>query len=213
MKDLLQLMEASSIKVILMDREFVGKKWFQWLDRQGVGFVARIKNNTIVSNRLAGEYTSTQGRKPVKRLRIWGQNLFFGSKKIVKGRTSHLYVVSNRFTGKEALKLYRKRWSIELLFSHLKRKGFNLEDTHMTDNKKIEKLISIISLSFLFTFGWGCYLRDSQKQTSASKRKSLFRLGLEDLLHALTNLNGGKVRWKSFIRWLKSCQLNEIFDV
>ena len=54
-----------------------------------------------------------------------------------------IMVVSNHLSGKEALKVYRKRWGIERLFGHLKRKGFDLEATHMTCPKKLEKLFAI----------------------------------------------------------------------
>jgi len=30
-----------------------------------------------------------------------------------------------------ALRQYRKRWGIECLFAHLKKRGFNTEDTHL----------------------------------------------------------------------------------
>lgn len=213
MKDLLRLIDAKSIHVLLMDREFIGKQWLSWLDLNGFGYVVRLRRNTIIGGKKAHEYTSTPGRKPLKALEIWGLQLFMGSKKITNGRTSHLYVVSNKFTCKDALQWYQKRWAIELLFSHLKKRGFNLEDTHLTDGKRIEKLMAVISLSFLFTFGWGCHLRGIKKQTSKSKRKSLFRLGLENLLEILTGGRQCKADLTRFIRWLESDQLSEIFVV
>lgn len=35
---------------LLADREFVGKKWFQWLKSEGINFAIRIKKNTKVTN-------------------------------------------------------------------------------------------------------------------------------------------------------------------
>lgn len=58
---------------------------------------------------------------------------------LMKASSIKVILMDREFTSKEALKLYWKRWSIELLFSHLKKKGFNLEDTHIINGRKIEK--------------------------------------------------------------------------
>ena len=82
--------------------------------------------------------------------------MFFASKVLQsKGRLDErLHVISNRFNGEEALELYSLRWGLELLFSHLKKRGFDLEATHMSDSKKLEKLFALVSLAFLYSFGW-----------------------------------------------------------
>ena len=36
-----------------MDREFIGKDWFRWLNRKAIGYIAQIKSNTIISNQHA----------------------------------------------------------------------------------------------------------------------------------------------------------------
>jgi len=38
------------IKGILADREFIGKDWFNWLLKNKLSFVIRIKNNTLTTN-------------------------------------------------------------------------------------------------------------------------------------------------------------------
>jgi hypothetical protein len=65
-----------------------------------------------------------------------------------------------------------------------RKKCFDLEATHMTNPAKLEKLFGILTMAFLLSFAWGCHLRSSeQKISAATKRKSLFRLGLEDILN------------------------------
>ncbi|MBK8537096.1 MAG: transposase [Candidatus Competibacteraceae bacterium] len=39
--------------------------------------------------------------------------------------------------------LYKERWQIETLFSGLKSRGFNLEETHVTDPERIKRLLII----------------------------------------------------------------------
>jgi len=89
---------------------------------------------------------------------------------------SALYISSNRFSGKEALRLYRLRWNIERLFSHPKKRGFDLEATHMREARKLEKLFALVTLAFLFSFVWDCQLRATRKTTKTLELKSLFRL-------------------------------------
>ena len=133
------------------------------------------------------------------------------------GRASYLFVVSNRFQGNEALELYRRRWGIERLFGHLKKKGFDLEATHMTDRLKLENLFAVVVLAFLFSFTWGCHLRATNQKTSRqSQRKSLFRLGLEDILQLFNQLSirtQNRTELKEFLRWLQREKFDLIFLV
>lgn len=204
---LLRLMKAGEILVLTMDREFGGREWLKYLDGKGVGYIVRIKANTIVGSKPAhGHATTRKGKKEPKRLEVWSMDLFFANKVIrCKGRRdTHLHVLSNRFGGNEALELYKLRWGIELLFSHLKQRGFNLEDTHMTDAAKLEKLFALVSLAFLYSYAWGCQLRTAQKATQAMKRKSLFRQGLEDILRLLNNPHLKPEEREAFSDWIKT---------
>ena len=59
----------------------------------------------------------------------------------------------------------------------------------MTCAKKLDKLFAVLALAFIVSFAWGCQLRHSkQKRTKQSMRKSLFRLGLEDMLRMFQQL-------------------------
>jgi len=81
-----------------------------------------------------------------RRLSIYGQKVFF-SWKSIKGentRSEYLFTISNRFIGKEMLKMYAQRWSIEQMFSHWKKRGFDFEGTHVTHCKALLGLISLI---------------------------------------------------------------------
>lgn len=212
---LLKLMPAKEIYVLTMDREFGGEKWLKYLDDKGVGYIVRIKSNIIIDHKTAREYRITRKGNTAKRKELWGMKVFFARKLIQsKGRRdSHLYVISNRFAGKQALKLYRKRWGIEQLFSHLKKRGFDLEATHMSQAAKLEKLFALVTLAFLFSFGWGCHLRSTRKVTKALKRKSLFRQGLEDILRLLSNSHLAIAEFREFSRWLNQPVYTSIFIV
>jgi hypothetical protein len=203
MECLLEVIDAGDIRVLLMDREFLGGEWLNWLDARDMAFVLRIKKNTLVAGVPAADLCSKPGPKTKSKQEIWGRDLYLSHKKIGGGRESDLLVVSNRHCGKEALELYRMRWGIELLFSHLKKRGFDLESTHMTDAGKLEKLMAVLSLSFLYTYGWGLQLRLLKKQTSALARKSDFRYGFEAILKILLNPNEMNDRAAQFFDWVE----------
>lgn len=215
LEKVLKLIEAKEIHALTMDREFGGEKWLKWLDRQGVGYVVRIKKNILINGKAAFRHTITGKGKKQSRRSVMGLDLYFSNKVIQsKGRRdSHLYVVSNRFSGREALALYRQRWGIEQLFSHLKKRGFDLEVTHMTEADKLEKLFAIVTLAFLFSYAWGCQLRKMQKATAATKRKSTFRLGLENILRLLSNPHLKEKECRDFIDWLSLPIYDSIFVV
>ena len=204
---LLEILPASSIHSLLMDREFLGDDWLEWLDKKGIAYVLRIKKNTIVGKKLAHEHGSTPGVKSQDRQQIWDLDLYFGNKKIKGNKGEKLFVVSNRFKGKIALEIYRKRWGIELLFSHLKKRGFNFEDTHMTDKKKQERLMAVLSLSFLYSYGWGLHLRTIEKQSQFTARKSDFRYGLDCILRLLYNPHRMNDLRDAFFKWIESGKL------
>lgn len=215
LKNLLRLIAPQDIDVLTMDREFGSEAWLRWLDEMKVGYVARIKHNTRVGHKSAHQCGTTRGRKTFTRQKIWNLELFFASKPIQsKGRRdSHLYVVSNRFSGKEALALYKMRWGIEQLFSHMKKRGFDFEATHMTDAAKLEKLFALVSLAFLLSFGWGCQLRATRKPTQAMQRKSLFRQGLEDILRLLGDSHLPTAEQRNFAAWIRLPTYFSIFVV
>lgn len=223
---LLQILPASDIYVLTMDREFVGQRWLKYLKNKKIAFIVRIKMNSLINGERADQFAAkllTRHLQDGGQCKVYGMDLFFACKRMSEdARAEYLLVISNHFRGKQALKLYRKRWGIERLFWHLKKKGFDLEATHMSSKKKLDKLFAVLALAFLVSFAWGCRIRHCKQQTSKqSMRKSLFRLGLEDILRlAQPMYYASKLRKKKredevniFIKWLASERFGEIFLV
>ena len=212
MNRLLKVLPAKDIYVLTMDREFIGYQWFKWLEKKDIGYIARIKFNTSISDQHASTFAKRSNYKIKGKQMIYGLDLFLACKLLgPRAHSEELLVVGNRFQGEQALKLYRKRWGIERLFGHLKQKGFDLEATHMTSAPKLDKLFAVLAIAFLVSFAWGCQIRNSQKKESAqSKRKSLFRIGLEDILRIFQTMQSKDKAMRSkrrselsrFKRWL-----------
>lgn len=211
MKRLLRVVPASEIRALTMDREFIGRDWLQWLDDQEVGYVVRIKRDTLVDGLAASSRPPGSSR----RKSIWALELFF-SGCCIRGRNTRedfLYLASNRFHGKEALALYRLRWGIERIFGHFKKRGFDLETTHLSDASKIEKLIGVLTLAFLVSFGWGCEMKATTRLSATQKRKSLYRLGLDRISQFFANKDRFADEIHGLFDWFSRPKFDSIFVV
>ncbi|WP_153560786.1 transposase, partial [Acinetobacter baumannii] len=86
------------------------------------------------------------------------------------------------------------RWEIETLFSCLKGRGFNLENTRLTDPRRVKKLIAVLAISFCWCYLTGEWQHDQKKAIKIKKHgrlsMSLFRYGLDYVQMAIQRLIG-----------------------
>jgi hypothetical protein len=85
---------------------------------------------------------------------------------------------------RRALARYRRRWTIETLFGNLKTKGFNLEDTHITDHGKLSTLLAVLAMAVALGVKTGvaaARLKSIPIKNHGRKAVSLFALGLHAL--------------------------------
>jgi hypothetical protein len=212
---LLRILPAKEIKALTMDREFVGKRWLLWLDGQGVKYIARIRGNTLVDGEAAGRHRLAGQLRSPRARSIWGLALVFSGCRITGAnrRDDFLYLVSNHYHGKDATRLYRQRWGIEQVFSHFKKRGFDLETTHMSDGEKIEKLFAVLTLAFLMSYGWGCEMKKAAPLVSSQKRKSIFRLGLDRIAQLFSHQVDFEHEIDALLYWFSSPKFASIFVV
>jgi len=114
-----------------------------------------------------------------------------------------MIVVTNQHP-KNAIACYLRRWEIETLFAALKTKGWRFEDTRIIEPQRIEKLLVLLALGFVWAHRIGEW-RASVKPIPLKKlrnqkrpKNSFFRLGLDHLRDLLTN---SKVRIKLFSKF------------
>lgn len=213
LKKVLQAIGKEKIHVLLADREFIGEAWFRFLLEEGIPFVIRTRQNFKVEGLRNGyavpivELRNKLGhKKTVKNypLVLWGHSLL-ASFEQAKGAKEPLIVVSNHpFTN--PLKLYRWRWGIETLFSCLKSRGFRMEDTHMTDPAKIEKLLFILTIAVAWAYKTGELQARKVPiviKKHGRKAKSLFRLGLDLIRQALFRADPAVLQKLSLIPYLR----------
>lgn len=179
---------------MIADREFVGKDWVEYLLREQIAFFLRLPKHywfTVNGVALKAEHL-LQTRKECKLDNIAVlalKGLSVGMKKVKnkQGQAEYLIVLTNT-VAYEALRTYRKRWSIEVLFEDFKSQGFNLEDTHLKEAYKLKKLVYLVSLAYAFCVHVGFYhekhVKPIPKKKHGYRSKSLFRKGL-DLLRTM----------------------------
>lgn len=191
------------IKYLLADREFVGQEWFDYLKRNKIPFYIRIKENYYIHDfdtkvrakfffdkTKAGVYR--QGKVCGVKLNVVGRRL---SKKAQEKEGEELLIIAtNEKVGDpdDTLKNYKQRWEVETLFRAYKKKGFNLEDTHITDPERIRKLVALLSLALVWCYKLGikhdvCF-EPIEIKKHGYKQCSYVKHGLDLLSGILLNL-------------------------
>lgn len=190
---------ADRIEVFLADREFVGKEWFNYLIKNNIPFIIRVKNSYLIKSEDEDSLMKIRaflkqfGRKKKVcnvKIEMWGKKLFLSFQKGKKGAKEPMILVSNR-SFQDPLKLYRKRWGIETLFGCLKTRGFHLEDTHITDPDKIERMVFVLTFAFCWALKMGefkCKEVPIKRKAHGRKAKSVFRYGLDLIRKALRRI-------------------------
>jgi hypothetical protein len=100
-----------------------------------------------------------------------------------------IYLVSNLELAEEALYWYQKRFGIETFFSDQKRRGFHLHQSHLSDPKRLARLMIATCLAYL----WMVFLGRTAQRDGWMKvihrenwcDSSLFRLGVALFHHLL----------------------------
>lgn len=192
MRRYLALFEASSIKMLLADREFIGARWMTFLVENDIPFAIRLKEgmllhledgrrlkfSTLLRKSRHSEWTgwlSDMAKTPQNRLH-------FAAKRIKGGE--RLIIATNTSCPNRALQTYRKRWGIECLFGDTKTRGFNIEDTHITNPEKLKTLLAIVALALAWAYRCATAalgLRAIRRKVHGRRQKSWFRTGFDTL--------------------------------
>jgi len=197
-----------TINCLLADREFVGERWIMFLNDNNIRYHIRIRNNfKVYSYQKHAEIPAFWLFNNLKLnemyhypriVRLHGQDCYLSGCKTIDrdGKMEFLVVVSfNR--PENALKTYALRWQVETLFRGLKTSGFNIEDTHVTELDRLEKLFSLTIIAFVWCYKIGDYIEENIKKIEIKKHGrravSVFKYGLNYLsrvlLSGFNNLN------------------------
>jgi hypothetical protein len=179
-----------SIGFVTADREFCSKEWLGFLIKSKISYRLRIKANNQISNakgelmrasKLCRTLKINERRELKGRRKLWNSEVYVAVCKKEDG--DNVLVISSEQSGKILLE-YGERWKIETLFGVLKTRGFRLEDTHITETKRVSKVLSLLTIAVSWAMLAG-ELEVQQKPLKIKKHgnleKSIFRLGFEVL--------------------------------
>jgi Transposase DDE domain len=208
----IDLFGVPDIQCLLGDREFVGKQWFAFLKTRRIPFQMRLKKDTLVKNgrgqfvpawRLFTTTRLNQVRVVPEARQLWGLELFLSGCRLRHGEW--LILVAADYCDDPATK-YCQRWGIETLFGALKTRGFNLEDTRITEEARLSRLLALLALAFTWAFlvgQWQADVKELKLKKHGYPPKSIFRLGLDLLCRLVTNLESRDlVGWNRVIKLL-----------
>lgn len=194
-------------------REFVGRAWIQYLLKQPVPFRLRIRQSDCLTNRhgkaikakvLFADLQPEQMRVLPNRRRLWGYWVYVAALRLKDGQ---LLVVVTSDSPETAISDYAKRWQIETLFACLKRRGFCLESTHLTDAERLSKLLSVLTLALCWVYPLGeelAQLQPLEVKKHGRKAKSVFKTGFDFLRRIVLNPNRHLTDFTSALKFL-SC--------
>ena len=182
------------IASLMGDREFIGATWMGYLKRNKISFILRLRENQYVAREGHATWTIAD----------IARHLTPGQKMIVKGwcrlgqiagapevrliilrlKTGELLTLACSGNPRHALANYRRRWTIETMFANLKTKGFNMEDTRITDRDKLATLLVVLALAVALAVKTGVAascLKPIPVKKHGRRAWSLFALGLHSL--------------------------------
>ena len=188
------LLGKSRIGAVIADREFVGKEWMEYLLQEKIAFFLRVPKSYLftVNGVVLKADNLLQARRECKidNVTVIGiQGISVGMKRLQdsKGREEYLIVLTNTFAY-QALRMYKKRWSIEAMFQDFKSQGFHLESTHLKEGYKLKKLVYLVSIAYGFCVQTRWYYEKHVarigRKNHGYRCKSLFRKGM-DLLRSM----------------------------
>ena len=196
MRRYLAIFGAASVRLLLADREFVGRAWMDFLNENNIPFAIRMKEKLIVTTEdgrrlaLGSALRKCRGVRTFRaalghdeaRGPLW---LNFAARRLDDGA---LLIVASNTPARAALAAYRKRWAIECLFGDTKTRGLNLEDTRLVTPRKLDLLLGLVALAVAWAAKAAAILvgrKAPARKTHGYLAKSWFRIGFDQLRRLL----------------------------
>ncbi|MGI8468958.1 MAG: transposase [Pyrinomonadaceae bacterium] len=185
------------IERIYADREFGSKELLAYLLEAEIDFHIRLKTSHKSAGRSflkmwrqVSERVKLRGNRKIE---VFGLEVFVSIVKYRKAGKIEYLIVASRQRNKYAIEEYKVRWQIETMFGCLKSRGFDFEETHLTQPEKISKLLLLLGLGLCLAMLMGEFQTEVLKKAVMKIKKnqryaeSLFRIGLDALQNLLFN--------------------------
>lgn len=193
------LFGKASIASLVADREFIGSRWMNYLQQKKIDFCLRIKSNYRVTTSRGNTLSIERlfaflkvGQQHRARQRVLQKDIpcyLTATRFINQQGRPELLVIASASPAPQALSQYRTRWQIECAFKSFKSSGFNLEDTHLTDPKRIEKLFALVCIAYTWAYRVGEFIHQKIKPirilNNGRKAYSIVKYGLINIAKSL----------------------------
>lgn len=200
-KRFINLFGKDCIDCLTADREFVGQEWIKFLNDSKIRYYIRIRNNFKIFLPKKGKEIPVkwlfQGLKmgEIKHynriVKLKGQYCYISATLEKKEGKPELVIVICYNKNEQSFLQYKERWQIECCFKAMKTSGFDIEKTHLQDLERIEKLLCLVMIAFVWCYKVGDYLDKFVKAIKIKKHgyraKSVFKYGLEYISNCLLN--------------------------
>jgi hypothetical protein len=198
----IRLFGKNCIDCIMGDREFVGEQWTDYLNVNGLRYYLRIRNNFKVFLPKTNESIPVKWlfsglkigeiRHHPRIVKVNGVYCYIsGTISQTRGEKPELLIIISYNKNEQSFLNYKDRWQIETCFRAMKSSGFDIENTHLQDIDRIEKLINLVMIAFIWCYKIGDYLDKYVKPITIKKHghraKSVFKYGLEYISNMLLN--------------------------
>jgi len=198
----IKLFGKDCIDCIMADREFVGEKWIGYLNGNSLRYYIRIRNNfkvflprgneTIPVSWLFSSLKVGDVMHYPRIVKVNGELCYLSatlSQK--KGEKPELLIIISYNKNEQSFLNYKERWQIETCFRAMKSSGFDIKNTHLQEIERLEKLINLVMIAFVWCYIVGDYLDQHVKSIAIKKHghraKSIFKYGLEYISNTLLN--------------------------
>jgi hypothetical protein len=199
MQRYIDLFSIETIDCLLADREFVGDHWLAYLNTRRIQYYIRIRENfwvdiprnghRVKASWLFNHLKINQFEFHHNIVYVNGQLCYLSASKVKnKQGIPELQIIVSFNKPDKAQSVYKERWQIETAFRALKTSGFNIEDTHLTDIVRINKLFALVLVAFVWAYKAGIFLNELcpiKIKKHGRKAKSLFKYGLTYLSNVL----------------------------
>jgi hypothetical protein len=189
---------ATTIRMLLADREFTGTAWLKFLNDNNIPFAVRLKESLRVTTEDGHDLTLRARLYRARRSRTFrarigaSENVAASDAPLLDFAAKRLgdewLIIATNVAPRAALEAYRKRWAIECLFGDTKTRGLNLEDTRLREPRKLSLLMALVALAIAWagrTAADRLGRRNPPRKAHGYYAKSWFRIGFDHIRHRL----------------------------
>lgn len=105
------------------------------------------------------------------------------------GEANPWYLLTTESSAQSAMRLYRKRMQVEEMYADFKRLGFMLQASHLRHPDRLERLMLVVALCYVWCMALGSWLVKNSKRTlvdvKSRRDHSYFRIGYDWLTYCL----------------------------